>query len=958
MAREPSMLASLLGWVAWRLLGGSLVRRATDGSMERRLGAIATLGRIRSPSGAAALVSLLGDKKSEIRCGALAALERSNDPRFIDGALSMLQDSDSSWVEAAARLAARAEPRAVDPLLAFLRSGGPSTCTVALDALGMIGDARAVEPIMRHLGSPEDAVRRSAAGALAHLGAPRWQEWVKGDDGDVGRLLGSGDPASGRPLVSLLGHADRQVRRAAAEALVTLSKERPGLLAECWQNVHSTLTSPHLAGLDHHDIEGHNGCYDSTPHSDYRTHSDRGFGLEFPVAPPPMVGTLDALDPRPYGALVTALCGPDADERFAAAAALGRGGEGRAIAPLIQALGDPCGGVRVGAARALAALGDPLLHAVVDGTASDFLRLGQTRDKRVLTPLLARHRDATAEERACIVAGLGALGDARAVAIVTPALMEESKAVRVAAIAASRALGIDVIEPFIAALQSGDQHVRMRAASALGATGDARAVNPLIGALDRCRASEQTALARALAALGPDLAFEPLVSRVGSVVHSVSAAAIEALGVLGDPRAVDIIFPALGDEDGPVRVAAAQALAALGDLRWLPLCSGKDEDFVALGRSRHPGVFALLETRLKGRDASGRVRAIRGLGELGDPRAAALLGSILHDSPLLCEEGIKALVCLGPEHACPTLITAHTSPSEDVRLAVIRALGSLGDSRAKDCLLRSLADRSGKVRVAGASALAAIGDPGFLPLVRGGPEDFAALGRCGDPRVPRLFLANIASTDADVRVATVMVLGFQDDPRAVAAVLHALQDSAALVRAAAALALGAGKQGAASAALIAALRDRDESVRRAAAQSLGDLADPKAVLPLVAALDDPRESVGSAAAVSLGALRDPRAVQPLLSAAMRGAPIAPISDALERIWLLHGRDQEALAPVVEALRSHRNEQVRGHAAEVLAQLGGESAVEAMDAARRDPSNWVRNIVGRERRKLNKRLKFG
>lgn len=93
--------------------------------------------------------------------------------------------------------AASLGPVAVEPLLAMLKVGEASVRWQAARALGMIGDARAVEPlIMTALEEREFSIREAARQAQLNIGS-----------------------VTVEPFVMLLGHKDWKVRQEAAERL-------------------------------------------------------------------------------------------------------------------------------------------------------------------------------------------------------------------------------------------------------------------------------------------------------------------------------------------------------------------------------------------------------------------------------------------------------------------------------------------------------------------------------------------------------------------------------------------------------------------------------------------------------------------------------------------------------------------------------------------------------------------
>ena len=148
------------------------------------------------------------------------------------------------------------------------------------------------------------------------------------------------------------------------------------------------------------------------------------------------------------------LMSKDPGSRRAAAEALGRLGDARAVEPLIQALGDKRAEVRRAAGQALASLGQPVWEGRVRGDCGDYDRLGDSGDARAVEPLIRALRDEEKDARSKAAAALGRLGDGRAV------------------------------EPLIQALKDEDELVRNVAATYLGTIGDTRALEPLREALN------------------------------------------------------------------------------------------------------------------------------------------------------------------------------------------------------------------------------------------------------------------------------------------------------------------------------------------------------------------------------------------------------------------------------------------------------------------------------------------
>jgi HEAT repeat protein len=192
-------------------------------------------------------------------------------------------------------------------------------------------------------------------------------------------------------------------------------------------------------------------------------------------------------------------------------------------------------------------------------------------------------------------------------------------------------------------------------------------------------------------------------------------------------EAIPDLLEALADDDAYTRVRCATALAvcghpagtpvllaelAAGRVLWptirilgqlreaaaleplLRLAHGEDRTDVlrALGRLRDRRATPTLLAGL----AAGELAAIRALGELGDPAAAApLREAYANDSPEVRAEVVRAIGALGLPDAGAFLVAALADPAEEVRWAAVDAapaFGTRGLQAALDRLAREEAD--------------------------------------------------------------------------------------------------------------------------------------------------------------------------------------------------------------------------------------------------------------------------
>ena len=163
----------------------------------------------------------------------------------------------------------------------------------AAEALGKIGDKRAVGPLIAAL--KDEAVRRAAVEALGKIGSTRAVglliDAVKDGNKEVRRAaisaLGNiGHKRAIEPLIAALRDKDLAVRRAAA--LVLLSMYRSVGLADRYKRL--ILTERWWITDRHHDTtfsehSDHRSYSDCWAHADSYSpsHHDQGIGINFPI---------------------------------------------------------------------------------------------------------------------------------------------------------------------------------------------------------------------------------------------------------------------------------------------------------------------------------------------------------------------------------------------------------------------------------------------------------------------------------------------------------------------------------------------------------------------------------------------------------------------------------------------------------------------------------------------------
>jgi HEAT repeat protein len=296
--------------------------------------------------------------------------------------------------------------------------------------------------------------------------------------------------------------------------------------------------------------------------------------------------------------LAKALQDPTSPRRHAAATALGKTADPRAVKPLEIALKDEDSHVRVAAVEALCQLGNPQSG----------------------TPLLALLGDGDHLVRSAAVEALGRMGDVRVVEAIANGLLQDSSwDVRKLSVEALGRIRDDRATQLLwRALKDADHDVRQTAAHALGQIPDSRSIGPLVLSLKDENSSVRQAAKGALRQIDRQWEISPgaqsVMAELEAAVHDkeywVAQSAADTLAKINDMRernldsdalidpaaqklaqGVAILMDTLHDFDRDLRQAAVEALGRLNDFSVIPaLVSALDDADEWVGRS---AAFAL-----------------------------------------------------------------------------------------------------------------------------------------------------------------------------------------------------------------------------------------------------------------------------------------------------------------------------------------------------------------------------
>lgn len=362
----------------------------------------------------------------------------------------------------------------------------------------------------------------------------------------------------------------------------------------------------------------------------------------------------------------------------------------------------------------------------------------------------------------------------------------------------------------IASLSHEEAADRERAAQALGAIRDARALQPLVDALRDRSASVRQAARTALDQIDPhwqNLAcsrnlISNLIKMLADPSDSIREQAAEGLGLIGVSEAVEPLIAALSDSSGGVRSAAAKAL----------------------GRSRDPRVVEPLTAILKDKEEHIRMGAADGLGSTRDPRALQPLIELLDDPSVWVRlSGVNALGNLGDPRGVEFLLAVLTGDQ------VLPCLAALGALEKLDAEWRRLEMTRNAVRKLEAT------------LADEGKENWARLAAALvmsriDPQWPRSEAAS-----GSIPLLLGSLTGRFDEVHAALEVLKKIGPAV-------------GRSPAAQGSVLkftALLQHKDPRIRCAAAWVLGEVGNPKAIDPLRAMASSKDADLKKAAQESL-----------------------------------------------------------------------------------------------------------
>ncbi len=514
--------------------GRRLTQALVDADASERACLCRVLGWLGGTGAIHALVALLDAEPDAAlaAAAALSSLEQYAEPAL----LQALRESGSDRRLLLLPIMGRRSTATPD-IVACLEDPNPNVRALACDALGRVGDPKAVPVLFLRLADPDARVSQGAVAAIQSIGGA-----------EVERLASEAARST-----------DMRIRRPALRILAYFgSPSTLGLFLDAMHDPDDRVrdvAANGLAAID--DRRALDGLLEASNHASPRTRATavRALGQAEAAA---------GIHER----LLRALSDPDAWVRYYAVQALSRRGDRTAAESIAPLLADPAGHVRVAVVDALARLrGDQsldALHEALESGDPDVARaalvgIGIVRSRASLPRLRRALREGDPATRLVALSALAEYDTAEVIPALTVATTDPDDSVRAAAI---NLLGVRPGEDATLALVEllGNPSVRERATSALSRAAEGRTAG-ILAALRVASADVAPVLVAALARMRSADARVGIEDAFGFDNVQARRAVASALAAGVTPHARELLERgAQVDEDEHVRRICAAVL--------------------------------------------------------------------------------------------------------------------------------------------------------------------------------------------------------------------------------------------------------------------------------------------------------------------------------------------------------------------------------------------------------------
>ena len=531
-----------------------LIGALSDTSPPVRAAAAEMIGEIGEPSASGYLLPLLADGDGSVRAMAAKSLGKLRSTDATPSLITCLLDMKAGVKKEAVTALGRIGRPAVDDLIATLTGPSDEIRRGAAEALGEIGDQRAIPHLVNLLGSDNAGVRAAAIEALKRF-----------------------DVAVIRPLEEILATGSREEKLAALLILADIGENARYLIERALNDPDTIIVEKAENLLGRGDIE----TVDDRGRTQPSTQSDTGISED--ITP-----------------LIQELLSGNKEAQIRSAQELVFKGA-TAVPPLIEILLKGNREQRATAAEILAEIRGPAVRELLtllkggsrDTKITVALLLGKIGDPIAIEPLMEMLTSQDYHIRKAAAESLGFSMDPRAVPALTSLLSDDDPDVQIATIRAIGYIGDpEAIAQLIQKLSDEDFSVRSASAEALAAM-EGEAIGPLVLALSDPGKDVRSGAADALKEIG-------WIPGDGEV----RARFLFAQGNWNEmsrqgSAAIPILIEALSDPDEDIRMGGARALGRTGDpVAVPPLIQGLSDEYTLIRKVCADALFEMREYAL------------------------------------------------------------------------------------------------------------------------------------------------------------------------------------------------------------------------------------------------------------------------------------------------------------------------------------------------------------------------
>ena len=430
-----------------------------------------------------------------------------------------------------------------------------------------------------------------------------------------------------------------------------------------------------------------------------------------------------------------------------------------------------------------------------------------------------------------------------------------------------------------------------------------------------------------------------LLKTLGDADWRVRKTSVESFLKIGGKRVIDALISALSIQDNPgVRNSAIEALIGIGK-EGVPFLINSFEDahqdvrkFIVdiLGEVGDSMATPLFIKALTDRDDNVRFSAIEHIGRMRDEKAIEPLLKIFKKKELwLSYPAAIAIGNIGDSRVLEPLLDALKE--KPLREAALKGLGALGDKRALAPVIKFLKDPSRSIREIAMQVI--------LDISKKNPRDnevITIIKENIDREISDYLLQSLKREKAQIKLASVRLLGWVGDERAVEPLVNLLQEDELQEDIMEAL-LILGRGGVIH-ALIPFLDSPDNIIRRCISHLLGEIGDSNAVEALIKSLSDEDGHVRGNSMIALGKIKDRRAITPLMD--FLNDEYDDVQESAVTAIVEIGAEVEQLLPMLSSKVSN----LRKNIALILGRIRAKKAVSALGFIIKDESPEVREAA--------------